>query len=130
VLDGSPGFSDSSGSLEEGGLAAELKVAGLTQPSALAWGDEMRVGLMGQVRRVGAPRGVKVRQPLERQYEWAYLNLAVNGLEGTLYWQWTPNMKQESIAGVVREWKAKGVEMMAWDRALSHRARKVQGGRG
>ncbi|HUW14216.1 MAG TPA: hypothetical protein VM537_31125 [Anaerolineae bacterium] len=44
----------------------------------------MRVGLIGQVRRVWAPRGVKVEQLVEYKYEWEYLNLAVNGLTGQL----------------------------------------------
>ena len=42
----------------------------------------MRVGLLGQVRRVWAPRGVKVEQFVECKYEWAYLNLAVGSLTG------------------------------------------------
>ena len=33
----------------------------------------MRVGLIGQVRRVWAPRGVKVEQAVECKYEWEYL---------------------------------------------------------
>ncbi len=44
----------------------------------IAWADEMRVGLIGQVRRVWAPRGVKVVQPLEYTYQWQYLALTVN----------------------------------------------------
>lgn len=86
----------------------------------------MRVGLLGQVRRVWAPRGVKVRQPVELKYKWEYLNLAVNGLEGKLYWEWTPDMRKESIAEVVEQWKTKGVEVMVWDGAPGHRAQKVR----
>ena len=48
------------------------------------FGDEMRLGLIGQVRRRWAPRGVKIRQPVEFTYKWAYLNLAVNPMEGSL----------------------------------------------
>jgi len=33
------------------------------------WGDEMRVGLIGQVRRVWAPIGFKVVQVVEYKYE-------------------------------------------------------------
>jgi hypothetical protein len=85
------------------------------------WGDEMRVGLMGQVRRVWAPRGVKVEQVLEYKREWAYLNLAVNGLTGHLHWDWTTNMKGTSIAPVVKQWSEQGVEVVVWDRARGHR---------
>jgi transposase len=87
----------------------------------LYWGDEMRVGLMGQVRRVWAPRGVKVEQVVEYKREWAYLNLAVNGLTGQLRWDWTENMKGESIAPVVKQWAEQGVEVVVWDRARGHR---------
>lgn len=55
----------------------------------------MRVRLIGQVRRVWAPRGVKIRQRVERCYEWAYLHLAANGIAGRLDRQWTTNLKQE-----------------------------------
>jgi len=87
----------------------------------LYWGDEMRVGLMGQVRRVWAPRGVKVEQVVEYKREWAYLNLAVNGLTGQVQWDWTKNMKGASIAPVVKQWAEQGVEVVVWDRARGHR---------
>jgi hypothetical protein len=80
----------------------------------------MRVGLIGQVRRVWAPRGVKVEQPVECKYEWAYLNLAVNGLAGMLLWDWTANMQAASIAPVVQGWGARGAEFIVWDRARGH----------
>ena len=102
-----------------------MKEAGVTEAATLVWADEMRVGLLGQARRVWAPRGVKVCQKVELKHEWAYLNLAVNGLAGVLYWEWTPNMKQGAIAGVVEASKEKGVRAIVWDRAPSHRAQKV-----
>jgi transposase len=81
----------------------------------------MRVGLIGQVRRVWAPRGVKVEQAVEHKYEWAYLNLAVNGLTGELHWDWTENMKSESIAPVVKSWEEEvGVQVLVWDGARGH----------
>jgi hypothetical protein len=87
----------------------------------LYWGDEMRVGLMGQVRRVWAPRGVKVEQVVEYKREWAYLNSAVNGLTGQVQWDWTQNMKGASIAPVVKQWSEQGIEVVVWDRARGHR---------
>lgn len=80
----------------------------------------MRVGLIGQVRRVWAPRGVKVEQLVEYKYEWEYLNLAVNGLTGQLRWDWTEDMKGVSIAPVVKRWEEKGVEFLVWDGARGH----------
>jgi transposase len=112
--------------VEKGGLASELKEAGVTEAVTLFWADEMRVGLLGQVRRVWAPRGVKVRQEVELKYEWVYLNLAVDGLAGTLHWEWTPNMKQDTIAEVVETLKEKGVRTIVWDGAPGHRGQKVR----
>ena len=88
--------------------------------AGLYWGDEMRVGLIGQVRRVWAPRGVKVEQAVEFKLQWAYLNLAVNGLTGQLRWDWTENMKGESIAPIVKCWEKDGVEILVWDGARGH----------
>jgi hypothetical protein len=81
----------------------------------------MRVGLIGTIRRVGAPRGVKVEQAVEFQYEWAYLNLVVNGIMGTLHWAWTENMKSAAIAPLVKQWGPQGLEFIVWDRARGHR---------
>lgn len=74
--------------------------------------------------------GIKVGQKVEQRYEWAYLNLAVNGIEGKLCWRWTPNMKQEGTAEVVEKWQEKGIGVLIWE-VSSHRARRVKeiGGR-
>ncbi|RME09360.1 MAG: hypothetical protein D6802_12300 [Ardenticatenia bacterium] len=87
----------------------------------------MRIGLIGQVRRVWAPRGVKVVQKVEYRREWAYLNLAVNGVTGELHWGWTKSMKAEAIASIVQQWAEKGVEVVVWDRAPGHRGSAYQG---
>ena len=81
----------------------------------------MRVGLLGQVRRVWAPQGVKIEQAVECKYEWEYLNLAVNGLTGQMRWAWTEDMKGVSLASVVKEWAEKGVGVIVWDGAPGHR---------
>lgn len=83
------------------------------------FGDEMRLGLIGQVRRRWAPRGLKIRQPVEFEYEWSYLNLAVDPLEGTLKWAWTPDMKAVSIAPVLAGWED-DVGTIVWDGAKGH----------
>jgi hypothetical protein len=98
----------------------------VTTAVGLAWADEMRLGLRGLGRRVWAPRGVKVRQAQVLTYVWRYLALAVNGLTGTLRWTWTPSMKKEAIAAVVREWQGAGRRALVWDGAASHRARLVR----
>jgi transposase len=107
--------------LEKRGLTAELQAAGCDDGQGVFWSDEMRVGLIGTVRRVWASVGVKVVQLLEYKYEWVYLNLAVNGLTGVLLWDWTTNMQAASIAPVVQAWSAQGVTTLVWDRARGHR---------
>ncbi len=85
--------------------------------------DELRLGLRGQVRRVLAPRGVKVVQRLQLRYEWAYLLLAVNPLSGTLKWEWIERMKQEYILPVLEEW---ALDCVVWDGAGSHRGKSLK----
>jgi hypothetical protein len=86
----------------------------------------MRLGLLGRVRRVWGIRGIKIRQKVECTYQWRYLSLAVDGVVGKLWWQWTPDMKKETVQGVVVEWQAEGIEALVWDRAPSHRAKMVR----
>jgi transposase len=70
-------------------------------------------------------RGVKIRQKLELKYEWRYLTLAVDVMQGQLRWKWTPNMKKETVREVVEEWQGTGVEALVWDRAPGHGAKIV-----
>ena len=98
----------------------------MTQRAALAFGDEMRVGLCGQVRRVWAPRGVKVRQRVQMTREWRYLALAVDGRRGTLHWCWIASLQGPAIAEAVAAWKAQGIEAVVWDGARGHRAPEVR----
>lgn len=94
----------------------------------MAWAhaDEMRLGLHGQVRRVWAPRGVKVRQRKQIAYAWTYLALAVDGQRGTLRWAWLPTVRKEALAPVVAAWQAAGLTAVVWDSSGSHRARLVR----
>ena len=80
----------------------------------------MRVGLIGQTRRVWASVGVKVVQAVEYTYHWQYLVLAVNGLHGRLWWEWTSTMKRDALAGVVAQWGTQGLSSVIWDRARGH----------
>ena len=91
----------------------------------MVWADELRLGLRGQVRRVWAPVGVKVRQRLQLTYVWRYLALAVDGVRGTLRWCWQSNMKKESTVKTVRTWQDDGVAAVVWDNAPNHKARMV-----
>ena len=84
--------------------------------------DEMRLGMQGKLRRVWASRGVKVIQKLQFVFEWAYLLLAVDPLDGTLLWDWIPNMQQVSFLPVLAKWS---VDCIVWDSAASHRGKQV-----
>lgn len=99
----------------------------MTAGEQVAWADEMRVGLMGMVRRVWAPRGVKVRQRLQMAREWRYLNLAVDVQAGRLWWVWTESMQGETLATVVAGWQRHtNLDAVVWDGASGHRAEVVQ----
>ena len=47
--------------------------------------DEMRLGLLRQVRRVWGRRGEKLRRRVELRYEWVYLGLGVDPMRGRLW---------------------------------------------
>jgi hypothetical protein len=100
-----------------------LKQAGLARQSDVYFSDEMRLGLRGQVRRVLAPRGVKVVQRLQLTYEWSYLLLAVDPLRGKLRWSWVKRMNVEHLLPVLREW---ALPCVVWDGAPAHRAKTMQ----
>lgn len=107
--------------MEKRGLTDKLRDAcGRDETDGIYWSDEMRVGLIGQVRKVWAPCGVKVVQEVQFVRKWIYLNLAVNGVEGRMMWNWTTNMKAESIAPVLGEWYNNGLDVVIWDRAPGH----------
>ena len=103
--------------MEKRGLSERLEAAG--SPQAVFFADEMRVGLIGQVRRRWTPRGFKLRQAVEFTYEWSYLNLAVDPMKGILKWSWTRNMKALSIAPVLGNWSGE-IEALIWDGARGH----------
>ena len=44
--------------------------------------DEMRLGLLGQMRQVWWRRGEKLRRRVELRYEWVYLVLGVDPIRG------------------------------------------------
>ncbi len=98
----------------------------MTAQTRLAWGDEMRVGLCGQVRKVWAPRGVKVRQRVQFRREWRYVALTVDGRRGTLAWRWIASMQGPAIAEAVQHWREQGVDAVVWDRAGGHAASEVR----
>lgn len=113
--------------MEKRGLSEELKNAGAEVDQGAWWADEMRLGLIGQVRRRWVPRGFRLVQELQFEYEWEYLNLTVNPLSGELLWDWSANMKAVSISMVVSGWHDRGVKVIVWDGARGHRGAAYEG---
>jgi len=98
----------------------------VTAEERVGWADEMRLGLVSTVRRVWAPRGVKVRQVVQMRREWQYLNLAVDVRAGRLWWCWTDTMKGAELAGGVGGWRQEtDLEAVVWDGAPGHRGAEV-----
>jgi hypothetical protein len=111
--------------MEKKGLADALKTINVKEIWRVAWNDEMRVGLQGQVRKVWAPKGVKVRQAVERAYQWRYLSLSATP-SGDLFWCWLESVKKEQVAAAMTVWETAGIEALVWDNAPSHRAEMVR----
>ena len=86
----------------------------------MGFSDELRLGLIGQTRRVWAPVGVKVVQPLQYERQWCYVVIVVDGRRGRLWWSWTLNMKACSLEREVAKWQAAGIDAVVWDRAPAH----------
>lgn len=73
----------------------------MSNAQTVQFADELRLGLRGQVRRVLAPRGVKVPQALQLRYAWRYLLLAVDPVAGTLRWTWLERLTQDHLRPVL-----------------------------
>ena len=75
---------------------------------------------LGQTRGVWASVGVKIVHAVEDASHWESLVLAVNGVTGRLWWDWTSHMTSPSLAGVVAQWGTHGLSAVVWDRARGH----------
>ena len=84
--------------------------------------DEIRVGLLGQVRRRWGRCGVRLRQRVQRKRKYRSLFLAVDVRSGRLWYCWLENMRGEQFCGVVRGIERAGVlDAVVWDGAPGHR---------
>ena len=91
-------------------------MAALRRGEEVMCADEMRLGLLGQVRRVWGRRGEKLRRRVELRYEWVYLVLGVDPMKGRLWWDWVKRVRGVEIARVLRAWKGAG----AWYGTMRH----------
>ena len=85
-----------------------MEAEGLRRGEEGVFAEEMRLGLLGQVRRVWGRRGEKMRQRVELRYEWVYLVLGVDAMKGRLWWDWVKRVLGVEIAQVLRTWKGAG----------------------
>ena len=106
--------------MEKGGLLAALR-----RGEEVVFADEMRLGLLGQVRRVWGRRGEKMRQRVELRYEWVYWVLGVDPIKGRLWWDWVKRVRGVDIVQVLRVWKGAG----AWDGTMRPFTRRRWWGR-
>lgn len=115
------------GGLEKGGLAERLAAAGLKAGQGSVWGDERRVGLRGQVGKVGAPRGVAVAQAVQIGWQYLYVAVALDPRTGRLWWTWQQNMKGEARARIWEVWAAEpAIDGGVWDGAGGHTGKGMQ----
>ncbi len=92
----------------------------MTQAQTVGFSDELRLGLIGQTRRVWAPVGVKVVQPLQYERQWCYVVIVVDGCRGRLWWSWTLGMTADHLQPEVAKWHGAGIDAVVWDRAPAH----------
>ena len=85
-------------------MTAALVGAGGARAAGVLLADERRLGRRGQVRRVLAPRGVRVVQRLPLRSRWADLLLAVDPRTGALRWRWLARCRAETLKPVRAAW--------------------------
>jgi len=102
-----------------------LAEAGVTAEARIVFGDEMRVGLHGQVRRRWCPRGIKLVQRQQIQYVWRYLMLMVDVQAGRLHWCWLERLRKEVVREAILPWSSE-IDAIVWDSAPSHKAKVVK----
>jgi len=79
-----------------------MQAEGLRRGEEVVFADEMRLGMLRQVRRVWGRRGEKQRWRIELRYEWEYLVLGVDPMRGRLWWDWVKRVRGVEIAQVLR----------------------------
>lgn len=103
---------------KEHGLHEALKEIGVQADDEVWFCDEMRFGLWGQVRKRWGLRGVKIIQPIQIEFAWQYLVLAVDVVQCQIHWDWAERMNQASLIPIFEKWMPDAV---IWDGASAHR---------
>ncbi len=93
----------------------------------IVWGDEMKLGLRGQVRKVWAPRGVAVSQAVPIGWKYTHVAVALDPMTGRLWWAWQANMKGEERARIWGAWTEEpDIDGWVWDGASGHTGEDMQ----
>ncbi len=96
------------------------------QSSSVTFCDEMRLGLHSQLRRRWCEIGVKLVQPQQMRFEWAWLSVCVDVTACRLTWCWQPNLKVASMLETLERFYQAGIRSLIWDNAPAHRAKVVR----
>ncbi len=86
----------------------------------------MRLGLHSQLRRRWCEIGVKLVQPQQMRFEWAWLSVCVDVTACRLTWCWQPNLKVASMLETIERFYQAGIRSLIWDNAPAHRAKVVR----
>lgn len=86
------------------GLEVYLVEAGLKVSQGIVCGDEMRLGLLGRVCKVGVPHGVAVFQVVQIGWKYIYVEMAINSMKGRLCWAWPQNLKRVEMVRIWGGW--------------------------
>lgn len=98
----------------------------MTDAAVIAHADEIRVGLLGQVRRRWGRCGVRIRQRVQRRRGYRSLFLAVDVRTGRVWYCWLDSMRGDEFCGVLRGIERAGeVDAVVWDGAPGHRDERV-----
>ncbi len=114
--------------MAKGGLTGSLASLGLCRGDAerVWFCDELRAGLISQLRRRWCPRGVRLVQKQQMRFVWRWLCLAVNPLTGRLLWRWQQDLRTPAVAESASWLGGQGVAALVWDNAPAHRAKVVK----
>ena len=64
--------------------------------------------------------GVKIIQPIQIEFAWQYLVLAVDVMRCKVYWAWAERMNQTCLIPIFRAWSPDAV---IWDGTSAHRGK-------
>lgn len=104
------------------GLTQALREAEMTPSHHIWFSDEMRFGLWEQTRKRWGLRGVPIIQPIQIEFEWQYLVLAVDVMRCQLRWAFADRMNQVSLIPIFKNWMPDSV---IWDGASAHRGKAM-----